>query len=120
MQLLFSVQETILSATYVLRNHWNCLRLNKFFSPKLVGSPTRIKEHQFWPKIEFCGIDDKPLKYPTRDICPVQDPLIAAELDRQLDALIQRKLLFYCLHKYNCCLSKCKYSSSNVTTNVYC
>jgi len=44
---------------------------------------------EFLPKIEFNGIDEQPLKYPTRDICPIQDPLVAAELDAQIDALIK-------------------------------
>ena len=74
----------------MLRDHWNCLKLNKVFSPKLVADGSlHLEENQFFPKIEFYGIDEKPLKYPTRDICPVQDPLIAAELDRRLDVLIQ-------------------------------
>jgi hypothetical protein len=87
----------------VLRDHWNCFKLNNVFSPKFVNGTVDVEENQFFPKIEFYGLDEKPLKYPTRDICPVQDPIIAAELDRRLDVLIQglvvcnlKIFLFYC------------------------
>ncbi len=80
----------------MLRDHWNCLKLNNVFSPKLVSDGSlHLEENQFFPKIEFYRIDEKPLKYPTRDICPVQDPLISAELDRRLDVLIQGQNTFY-------------------------
>lgn len=54
----------------------------------------KIGENQFWPKIQFFGLDEKPEKYQTRDICPTQDPEVAADLDRQLDILISGSFTF--------------------------
>lgn len=73
---------------YVLRRYWNCLKHLEVFSVEEIKDATKISENQFWPRIEFLGSDDKPETYPTRDICPVQDPEVAAELDAQLDVLI--------------------------------
>lgn len=73
---------------YVLRRYWKCLQHLEVFSVQEIKDPTKIRENQFWPQIEFLGSDEKPETYPTRDICPVQDPKVAAELDAQLDVLI--------------------------------
>ena len=72
----------------VLRRYWNCLQHLEVFSVHEVKDASNIRENQFWPLIEFLGSDEKPETYPTRDICPVQDPEVAAELDTQLDLLI--------------------------------
>ncbi len=83
-----SAKQTILSVMYVLRNYWYCLQYHETFSVKETESALNIRNNQFWPRIEFVGHDEKPERYPTRDICPVQDPSVAAELDAQLDVLI--------------------------------
>lgn len=57
-----------------------------------------LKDGKFCPSIEFYGNDDKPEKYPTRDICPVQDPAVTAILDKELDKLIKGTFLFFSLN----------------------
>lgn len=79
------------------------------FDTQQIKDAKSINVKQFWPRIEFLGNDEKPDRYPTRDICPVQDPDVAASLDAQLDAIIagtfpivlllitRRYESFYCL-----------------------
>lgn len=76
---------------YVLRNYWSCLQHLETFSVKETENASSC---QFLPRIEFVGYDEKPLRYPTRDICPVQDPSVAAELDAQLDILITSTVVY--------------------------
>lgn len=92
--MLKSAQNTILSVMYVLRRYWNCLQHLEVFSVEEIKDATKIRENQFWPHIEFSGSDKKPETYPTRDICPVQDPDVAAELDAQLDLLIAGSTIY--------------------------
>ncbi|XP_057378320.1 histone deacetylase 6-like [Daphnia carinata] len=83
-----SAQQAIMSAMYVLRRHWNCLQHLEEFNVQEIKDPMNLPEDKFWPRIEFVGSDEKPETYATRDICPAQDPKVAAELDAQLDDLI--------------------------------
>lgn len=85
---LLSAQQAIMSVMYVLRRHWNCLQHLEEFNVQEIKDPMNLPENKFWPRIEFVGSDEKPETYATRDICPAQDPKVAAELDAQLDALI--------------------------------
>lgn len=77
-----------MSVKYVLRKFWKCLNPLEMFDANDIKDAKNVGNNQFWPGIEFRGNDDKPDKYPTRDICPVQDPNIAALLDVQLNEII--------------------------------
>ena len=77
------------------------------FSLEQVKEPfTGIVADQFWPRIEFCGLDEKPERYQTRGICPTQDPVIAHQLDLQLDALISKTSLDVPKHRVSHLLDK--------------
>lgn len=85
----FSAQKSILSATYVLQRYWKCLQIFESFTPEQSMTQLQEDNQHCLPTIEFYGNDEKLDKYPTRDICPVQDPKVAEILDGQLDALIK-------------------------------
>ena len=90
------MKESIFSVIYVLRKLWKCFEHQETFSLEDVKDPSSVAPNQFWPKIHFVGMYVRPERYPTRDICPVQDPVIARELDARLDVLIQSKIhIFY-------------------------
>ena len=77
----------------MLRNFWKCLDHYESFDVGSKNCPENLPD-EFWPRVEFAGIDEKPSKYPTRGICPAQDPEIAKDLDNRLEVLIKRT--FFC------------------------
>lgn len=85
-----SVKESILSVSYVLRNHWKCLDHYETFVVDSGSSPENSQD-RYWPKLFFVGNDEKPARYPTRGICPAQDPKVAKDLDDRLEILIKSR-----------------------------
>ncbi|XP_046454451.1 histone deacetylase 6-like isoform X3 [Daphnia pulex] len=92
-----SIQESILSAIYVLRPMWKCLQFQGRFDASKVGSQKEGKH--FVPSVTFEGSDVKQTLFATRNCYPVQSNETIDLLDQRLDKLIKETSLAVPKHR---------------------
>ncbi|XP_059352443.1 polyamine deacetylase HDAC10-like isoform X1 [Daphnia carinata] len=92
-----SIQESILSAIYVLRPFRKCLQFQGRFDVSKVGS--KKEGTYFVPTVTFEGSDIKPTTFATRNCYPVQNRETIDQLDQRLDQLIKETSLAVPKHR---------------------
>uniref|UniRef100_A0A0P6E2S0 Putative Histone deacetylase n=1 Tax=Daphnia magna TaxID=35525 RepID=A0A0P6E2S0_9CRUS len=92
-----SIQQSVLSAIYVLRPFWECLQFQGRFDVSKVGS--KKEGTYFVPSVTFEGSDVKPTTFATRNCYPVQNRETINLLDQRLDKLIKETSLAVPKHR---------------------
>ena len=85
--LFFRTKETIMNVIHCQRPYWKCFQAYDTYEP----TECLNASDNFFPNLKYEYEEITVHKYPTRDVCPVNDDEKVAHYDSLLDKLIESK-----------------------------